>query len=93
MHEVAREIDAMITAAGMLNCHQKHIGRVLGHRISYCNKTWWVKRRLWGGAATGGLLRGEQHSLAARQSRVDAELECKPAMRCAAASGYLGGHE
>jgi Xaa-Pro aminopeptidase len=45
MRAVAREIDALVTDEGFENCHKKHIGRVLGHRVT---------------RSTGGVLGGLQ---------------------------------
>ena len=33
MREIARQVDTEIKARGMENCHRKHIGMVLGHRV------------------------------------------------------------
>ncbi len=48
MRNIAREVDAAITAAGFENCHRKHIGKVLGHRVTYVPNAWMARRRLWG---------------------------------------------
>jgi Xaa-Pro aminopeptidase len=48
MRDIAREVDAAITAAGFENCHRKHIAKVLGHRVTCVPGTWTAKRRLWG---------------------------------------------
>jgi hypothetical protein len=48
MRAVAREVDAMIVAAGFENCHKKHIGNVLAHRITRSAAGWLGSRRVWG---------------------------------------------
>ena len=48
MRTIAREVDAAITAAGFENCHRKHIGKVLGHRVTYVPGSWMARRKLWG---------------------------------------------
>ena len=48
MRAVAREVDALITAAGFDNCHKKHIGKVLGHRVTRSAAGWIGSRRIWG---------------------------------------------
>ncbi len=48
MRGVAREVDAMITSAGFENCHKKHIGRVLAHRITRSVGGWLGSQRIWG---------------------------------------------
>ncbi len=48
MRAIAREVDAAITAAGFENCHRKHIGKVLGHRVTYVPRAWLARRTLWG---------------------------------------------
>jgi len=48
MRAVAREVDAMIRAAGFENCHRKHIGCVLAHRITRSAAGWLGSRRVWG---------------------------------------------
>jgi len=48
MRAAAREVDAMILAAGFENCHKKHIGHVLAHRITRSAAGWLGSRRVWG---------------------------------------------
>lgn len=48
MRVAAREINAMIVAAGFENCHKKHIGKVLAHRITRSTQAWLASRRVWG---------------------------------------------
>ncbi|MGH7287848.1 MAG: M24 family metallopeptidase [Myxococcota bacterium] len=48
MRAVAREVDAMIVAAGFENCHKKHLGNVLAHRITRSAAGWLGSRRVWG---------------------------------------------
>ena len=48
MRSVAREVDAMIGAAGFENCHKKHLGNVLAHRITRSAAGWLGSRRVWG---------------------------------------------
>jgi len=48
MRAAAREVDAMIVAAGFENCHKKHIGQVLAHRITRSAAGWLGSRRVWG---------------------------------------------
>lgn len=48
MRAVAREIDTLIRDAGFENCHKKHIGKVLAHRITRSTGGWIGTSRLWG---------------------------------------------
>jgi Xaa-Pro aminopeptidase len=48
MREIAREVDGVIVARGFENCHRKHIGKVLGHRIAAVTPAWLARRRIWG---------------------------------------------
>jgi hypothetical protein len=48
MREAARDVDALIAARGLHNCHRKHIGAVLAHRAIYQPGPWLARRRLWG---------------------------------------------
>lgn len=48
MRQTAREIDALIVATGFENCHKKHIGKVLAHRITRSPAGWLASRRIWG---------------------------------------------
>ncbi|HEY2774533.1 MAG TPA: M24 family metallopeptidase [Candidatus Binatia bacterium] len=48
MREVAREIDVLIREAGFENCHKKHIGKVLGHRVTRSLGGWLGGQRIWG---------------------------------------------
>lgn len=55
MGDIAREVDAAIVAAGFENCHRKHIGKVLGHRITYVPGGRMARRTtLWGLNAVAG---------------------------------------
>lgn len=46
--EIAREVDREIRALGYENCHRKHIGAVLGHRVTQVPEGWLHRRRIWG---------------------------------------------
>jgi len=48
MRAVAREVDALISATGFENCHRKHIGKVLAHRVTRSRGGWVGSRRVWG---------------------------------------------
>ncbi len=48
MREIAREVDAAIKAGGYENCHRKHIGQVLGHRLTHGPSRALARRRIWG---------------------------------------------
>jgi Xaa-Pro aminopeptidase len=48
MRAVAREVDDEIRAAGFENCHKKHIGKVLAHRITRDLGGWVGGARIWG---------------------------------------------
>lgn len=48
MREIACEVDAMIVARGFTNCHRKHIGMVLAHRMAQIGPAWLARRRIWG---------------------------------------------
>lgn len=48
MRDIAREVDAAIVAAGFENCHRKHIGKVLGHRVTHVPGGWMARRTVWG---------------------------------------------
>lgn len=48
MREISREVDAQIVKQGFENCHRKHIGKVLGHRIVRTRSPMLARRRLWG---------------------------------------------
>jgi hypothetical protein len=48
MREIAREVDAVITGSGFENCHRKHIGKVLAHRITRTESSWVAGQRVWG---------------------------------------------
>lgn len=48
MREIAREVDRAIVARGFDNCHRKHIGKVLGHRMAAVTPAWLAGRRIWG---------------------------------------------
>lgn len=48
MREIAREVDGVIVARGLENCHRKHIGKVLGHRLGAMAPAWLAGWRIWG---------------------------------------------
>jgi hypothetical protein len=48
MREIAREVDALIGERGLANCHRKHIGKVLAHRVTRMPARWLAGRRVWG---------------------------------------------
>lgn len=48
MREIAREVDGVIVARGFENCHKKHIGMVLAHRMAQVGPAWLARRRIWG---------------------------------------------
>ncbi|MEO7392908.1 MAG: M24 family metallopeptidase [Ramlibacter sp.] len=48
MREIAREVDSLIVGRGFENCHRKHIGMVLAHRMAQVQPAWLARRRLWG---------------------------------------------
>jgi len=48
MRDVAVEIDGVIRGAGFENCHKKHLGNVLAHRITRTAGGWLGSRRIWG---------------------------------------------
>jgi Xaa-Pro aminopeptidase len=48
MREIAREVDRVIGERGFENCHRKHIGKVLGHRMAAVTPPWLARRRIWG---------------------------------------------
>ncbi|MGH8529387.1 MAG: M24 family metallopeptidase [Nevskiales bacterium] len=48
MREIAREVDGVIVARGFENCHRKHIGMVLAHRMAQVGPAWLSRRRIWG---------------------------------------------
>jgi Xaa-Pro aminopeptidase len=48
MRAVARAVDAAITARGLVNCHKKHIGFVLGHRVTKETRPYLRGRAVWG---------------------------------------------
>lgn len=45
---IAREVDDEIRKLGYENCHKKHIGFVLGHRVTQVPDTWLHRQRIWG---------------------------------------------
>jgi Xaa-Pro aminopeptidase len=49
---IAREVDTAIRDLGYRNCHRKHIGAVLGHRVQRDGDGWLHHRRVWGLSAT-----------------------------------------
>jgi hypothetical protein len=48
MREIARQIDTEIKSLGLENCHRKHIGMVLGHRVTRENNAFLRRRSVWG---------------------------------------------
>ncbi len=48
MREIAREVDGVIVARGFENCHRKHIGTVLAHRMAHIGPAWLANSRIWG---------------------------------------------
>lgn len=48
MRAIAREVDEEIRARGLENCHRKHIGAVLGHRLTMERSPFLRGRRVWG---------------------------------------------
>ncbi|MEP6790651.1 MAG: M24 family metallopeptidase [Ramlibacter sp.] len=48
MRVIAREVDAQIRERGLENCHRKHIGAVLGHRVTLERGSFLRGRRIWG---------------------------------------------
>lgn len=45
---IAHEVDDEIRALGYENCHRKHIGAVLAHRVTLVADRWINRRRIWG---------------------------------------------
>ena len=48
MREIARQVEAEIKALGLENCHRKHFGMVLGHRVTRENNAFLRGRAIWG---------------------------------------------
>lgn len=48
MRNVARDIDRLIRDAGYENCHRKHIGKVLAHRVTRDLGGWLGGAQVWG---------------------------------------------
>ncbi|MGH8441516.1 MAG: M24 family metallopeptidase [Nevskiaceae bacterium] len=48
MREVAREVDGVISGRSFENCHRKHIGQVLAHRITRTGPPFLARRRVLG---------------------------------------------
>lgn len=48
MREIARQIDGDIKLRGLENCHRKHIGMVLGHRVTREKSAFLRGRAIWG---------------------------------------------
>lgn len=48
MREIARQVDAEVKEKGMENCHRKHIGMVLGHRVVKETSSFLRGRSIWG---------------------------------------------
>ena len=46
--QIAQDVDRLIRGWGLENCHRKHIGAVLGHRVSYAPDHWLARKRIWG---------------------------------------------
>ena len=48
MRAIARDVDADIQRRGLQNCHRKHIGAVLGHRVTREKRAFLRGRKVWG---------------------------------------------
>lgn len=48
MREIARQVDGELKALGLENCHRKHIGKVLGHRVTREDHAFLRGRAIWG---------------------------------------------
>lgn len=48
LREIARAVDDEIRRRGLVNCHEKHIGAVLGHRLTAESSPWLRGRRVFG---------------------------------------------
>jgi len=48
MRAIAREVDEEIRSRGLENCHRKHIGAVLGHRLTMERHAFLRGRHVWG---------------------------------------------
>ncbi len=48
MREISREVNRVIVERGFENCHRKHIGRVLAHRITRVHPPVVARRSIWG---------------------------------------------
>jgi Xaa-Pro aminopeptidase len=48
MRNVAQEVDRVIKARGLRNCHRLHIGAVLAHRATFTPASWLAQRCIWG---------------------------------------------
>jgi Xaa-Pro aminopeptidase len=48
MRQIARQVDAEIKAKGLENCHRKHIGMVLGHRVTCEQGAFLRGKNVWG---------------------------------------------
>lgn len=46
--QIAQDVDRLIRGWGLENCHRKHIGAVLGHRVTYAPDHWLARQRIWG---------------------------------------------
>ncbi|MGH9575907.1 MAG: M24 family metallopeptidase [Terriglobales bacterium] len=58
--DVSLEVDREIKALGYENCHRKHLGAVLGHRLTRVPDRWLNRRRVWGlGAVQVGWFLGK----------------------------------
>jgi Xaa-Pro aminopeptidase len=48
MREIAKWVEAQLRAWDLENCHRKHIGQVLGHRVTREDHAWLRRRKVWG---------------------------------------------
>ena len=48
MRAITRAVDRDLTARGLHNCHRKHIGAVLGHRVTRETRPYLRGRAVWG---------------------------------------------
>ena len=48
MRTIARTVDTVIKDHGLANCHRKHIGMVLGHRVVCETRPWLARRSVFG---------------------------------------------
>ena len=48
MRAIARQVDTELKELGLENCHRKHIGKVLGHRVTREDHAFLRGRAIWG---------------------------------------------